>query len=297
MTSPPQEPDHAAMKAPFRIAILACVGVLFGAPIPPTVAEPTYAVDAQDRDLADFLRQVSDITGKTIILTPQVTGRVNLIVTKKMTANEVWELTQSVLAVNGYTAVTQGNIVTIVPATQAATSGGPVVVGPATSDDDGVATLIIDLTHAAPESVAAALQPLLGENGRASAAPGRRAVVLVDTTANLARLRGVIRQLDQPDGDREVVVVPLTYAEASAVAGIMTLLFAESGGVDGKGCPCRFIAVERSNTVVIRVPGPNIRAAKKLARRLDRSDAEVEIARLKAMDAEQARKLLQSLAR
>ena len=70
-----------------------------------------------------------------------------------------------------------------------------------------------------------------------------------------------------------------------ACADRKQMLFAESGGVDGKGCPCRFIAVERSNTVVIRAPGPNIRAAKKLARRLDRSDAEVEIARLKAMDA------------
>lgn len=78
-------------------------------------ADATYVINLRDADIRSLSEQVSEITDRTLVLDPNVSGVVTVISTTPLTVSGVWELFQSVLAVQGYVALPTGNLWRIVP--------------------------------------------------------------------------------------------------------------------------------------------------------------------------------------
>nr|MCU0909486.1 hypothetical protein [Paracoccaceae bacterium] len=77
--------------------------------------EARFLINLRDAALATLAEQVSEITGRTLVLDPSVTGTVTVIAAQPLDRDAVWELFQSVLASNGYAALQSGAFWRVVP--------------------------------------------------------------------------------------------------------------------------------------------------------------------------------------
>ncbi len=274
------------------VAVLcwACVTAVFA-----SAEERRYTLDAQDRPIQEFLREVAKITGKNILVDPGVTGTVTLVSPAPLTAEEVWNVTLSALAVNGYTAVSAGAIVKIVPRSKAASEAIPSYVAKPTGGGEEFVTDLIELRYAKADAVVASASTLLSPDEKVAPAPGRNAIVIIATAANAARVRELVSRLDSEGAATAIGVIRLEYVNAAQLAQVLQELFGKAGGVSGRGCDCVFTAEPRSNSLIVRASAGEQLAARRLAEKLDRTEGAVEVAKLKNLSADQARDLLQAI--
>ncbi len=73
-----------------------------------TGESPILLKDFQDADIRDFIRFVSEITGKNFVIDPRVKGLIALVVPNHIPRNELFDVFLSVLEVHGYTIVEAG---------------------------------------------------------------------------------------------------------------------------------------------------------------------------------------------
>lgn len=271
------------------LCVVMCVAASVGA------EEPRYTLDAKDRPIQDFLREVAKITGKNILVDPGVAGTVTLVSPAPLTAAEVWNVTLSALAINGYTAVEAGAIVKIVPKSRAATEAIPSYVAKAGEPGEEFVTDLIELRYARADAVAASASTLLSPDEKAAPAPGRNAIVVIATAANVARVRELVARMDTEGAATAIDVIRLDYVNAAQLAQVLQELFGKAGGVSGRGCECVFTAEPRSNSLIVRAPAGEQLAARRLAKQLDRTEGAVEVAKLKNLSSDQARDLLRSI--
>ena len=88
-------------------------------------AQETYTVNFKDTDVEELIRFVAQATDKTIIVDPKVKGRVQVISSKPVTEEELYQLFLSILEVHGFAAVESGEVVRVIPSQDARTA--PVV--------------------------------------------------------------------------------------------------------------------------------------------------------------------------
>ena len=104
------------MKATTRFypltAIVLLLGLMLGSG---SLQAQDYTINLKDTDIRELIQFVSDATGTTIVVDPVVKGKVRVISSKPVSANELYELFLSVLDVHGYTAVRSGDIVRVIP--------------------------------------------------------------------------------------------------------------------------------------------------------------------------------------
>src|SRR5688572_25055052 len=85
-------------------------------------------VNMRGVDIRDVSEQIARITGRTIVLDPNVSGVVTVVSAQPLSASGVWELYQSVLRTYGFAAVRSGAVWRIVPQAtviqNSASSGG-----------------------------------------------------------------------------------------------------------------------------------------------------------------------------
>ena len=74
-----------------------------------------YTVNLEDTDIQEFIKFVADVTGTTMVVDPNVKGKVRVISSKPVSQAELYDLFLSILDVQGYTAVRSGQVIRIVP--------------------------------------------------------------------------------------------------------------------------------------------------------------------------------------
>ena len=104
------------------IALMVHLAVPAGAQTTPKPA--TFVINLRDADIRTLSEQVSEITGRTLVLDPNVSGTVTVISTEPLNVDGVWELFQSVLAVQGFAALPSGKLWRIVPQASIREGGG-----------------------------------------------------------------------------------------------------------------------------------------------------------------------------
>ena len=152
-------------------------------------------VNMHDVEIAAVAEQISRLTGRTLILDPQVRGTVNVTSATPLSANGVWELFQSVLRVHGFTAVRSGRAWRIVPQADAVREPSSVAAGPVT-------TRLVRLRNVSPETAARIFRPLVAQFGSVEPLTSPPAIVVTDYADNIARIERLAASLDSGGGAR-----------------------------------------------------------------------------------------------
>jgi len=212
--------------------------------LPVTAQEDNgHVLNFKDADIRALITAVADMTGKSIIVDPQVSGRVTVISSESLDRDEVWEVFQSILRVHGYAAVGDDSSVRIVPDVNARQDGS-VPVDDMRGDGDEPVTRIIPLQHVDAAEVSQMLRQLLPQSAYMVHHESSNSLIISDRAGNIRRVEKIIGRLDAAV-DQEVEVIALSNADAGEVVQLINRIYPGAGGAESA------VADARTNTVVL----------------------------------------------
>jgi general secretion pathway protein D len=205
-------------------------------------AQEGHMLNFKDADIRSLITAVADMTGKNIIIDPQVTGRVNVVSSQPLDPDEVYEVFLSILRVHGYTAVADDNIIRILPDVNARQDGRVPVDDMRASGDEPV-TRIIQLEHVRASEAAQLLRNLLPQSAYMVHHEGSNSLIISDRSVNVRRIETIIDRLDAVT-DQDIEVISLHHADASEVVSLIGRIYSQDGGQAA-------VADERTNTIIL----------------------------------------------
>ncbi len=234
-----------------RFALLTLLCLLAGA-APLQAADEEVTLNFKDADLNVVIQTVADITGRNFVIDPRVKGKVTVVSSRPMAADELYQVFLSVLEVHGFAAIPDGNTVRIVPSANAKQGGLPVVTGRRQgAPTNDMITQVIQIKHVSAAQLVPVLRPLVPPQGHMAAYQSTNTLIISDRAANIARLRKIISSIDRP-GSSEVEVIQLQHASAAEVVRILSSL--QQKGAKGKAQGMEgplFVADERTNSILL----------------------------------------------
>lgn len=184
----------------------------------------TWTPNFRDSEIMEVIRVVQDVTGKTMVVDPRVTGTITVISNQAVGAAAYYDIFLRALDVAGFTAVeTEPGLVSILPSQEARSSALPIgqAFQSGIGQSSGYVTETIRLDNVAVNDVLPVLRPLVSQsNGQMSAFPDGNMLLLVDTASNVRRIREVLAQLDQGVAP-ETEIVSLHFAVATDVVELI----------------------------------------------------------------------------
>ncbi len=197
-----------------------------------------HTLNLQDAEIQTLVATVAEITGKTFIIDPSVSGKVTVISSGSMDEKGIYAAFLSVLEVHGLAAVDNGNVIKIVPSIKALQKGGH------RSGDfaDELVTRVISVKHIKPTELLGLLRPLLPANAQLVAHDKAQILLFSDRAANIARIQKLVDRIDRSANEATEMIV-LQNAGAVEIADMLKKLYA------GKKIP--IIADARTNTLLV----------------------------------------------
>lgn len=232
--------------------------------------EQTWTVNYRDTELEEIVRFVAQVTGKTIIVDSKAKGRVQVISSQPLNKQQLYDLFLSILDVNGFAAVDNGEgVIKIIPSRDARSSAAPVVSGSKQRENSEIVTEVIQLKNIAAATLIPVLRPLAPQQAHMAAYGPSNAVVISDTAANIARIRAVIERIDRSAvGDTDIV--RLEHASAEEVVRMLDQLEKDPGKGQADGNKAMvLVADKRTNSVLISGDDMQRQRARALIAHLD----------------------------
>lgn len=219
----------------------------------PLAARPQSAgitLNLKDADIRTLVETVSQATGKNFIVDPRVKGKVTVVSAKPMSEKDLYQVFLSILQVHGYSAVTVGDVIKVVPDVSAKQGPGPVVTPEIPGSGDEMVTRVIKIENVPAAQLVPILRPLIPQQGHLAAYAASNSLVVSDRAANIGRIAQIIRRIDVPD-NQEIEVIPLSHASASEVVRIISTLNKQEGkAAQGPSQPI-LAADDRTNSILL----------------------------------------------
>jgi len=212
----------------------------------------TVTLNLKDADINALIGTVAEVTGKNFIVDPRVKGKVTVISSRAMNADEVYQVFLSILKVHGFAVVPSGEVMKIVPDVSAKQDSIPNVSDETPGRGDEMVTRVIQVDNVAAAQLVPILRPLVPQQGHLAAYPETNVLIISDRAENVARLVDIIRRVDKVS-DSEVEVIRLEHASAAEVVRILNAISrTQPAAGKGPGAGAQtLVADERTNSVLL----------------------------------------------
>jgi len=194
----------------------------------------------QEADLSQILELYAELTGKTLIKSPQVPQNVKVSLRNQtpLTREEGIDALNTVLGLNQISMVLEGEkFIKVVPQAGVGTEAVPFSTNDVAQLRDNMATVaqIVQLKNLLPEEATSIIQPFAKLPNSIIAVKGSPVLVLRDYSENVKRMMEILEKVDvEMPLDIETVVIPIKYALAGEIAGVLSGLGATTGsGIAG----------------------------------------------------------------
>jgi general secretion pathway protein D len=151
----------------------------------------------KDADITQIAEAVSAATGKNFIIDPRVRAQVTMLSSTAMTPEAFYEAFLSILQVYGFIAVPSGNIVKILPDTNARTLPAIDLPDRVSATSDEIVTQVIDVRNVNAPALVPILRPMIPQYGHLVAYPASNILIITDRASNVNRMMRIIRRIDQ----------------------------------------------------------------------------------------------------
>ena len=206
----------------------------------------------QDADILSIINEVSQETGKNFVVDPRVNGKITLVSSKPLKQQEVYQVFLSVLSLLGYSAISNGDVVKIVPNMESGEQATRVATSQSPGKGDEVVVRVVPLENVAASQLIPILRPLLPQWSNVSSYSPGNVLILLGRASNLDRIMTVIQDVDKASNSG-IQMIPLKHASAQQVAGVLNNL--QSSARASGDAPSVSIAVdERSNSILLGGP-------------------------------------------
>ena len=261
----------------FGSALFVCVVVLGRL----AYAQPeSWTINGESMPLDDFMAEVAEITGKTIVVDSRIKGQqVTVISDIALDADGVYELFLTVLRVHRLGAVEVDGVISVVEAPALRSSAGP-VGDPADHPADMMVAQVVPVKHVLSNEIVKVTRSLLPQTSVITAIDKPNVVVVVSLAANMLRILKLIEKIDILD-EEDIVHRRLDHAWVGSIAALLEEIAPEQLGRGAKG-PLRVLIVanERDNSLILKGRAQAISEALKLIEKLDVPETATRAARV-----------------
>ena len=228
-----------------------------------------YTVNLKDTDIQEFIKFVADVTGTTMVVDPNVKGKVRVISSKPVTQAELYDLFLSILDVQGYTAVRSGQVIRIIPSKDARSSPVPLMEDQDAGDNDEYVTQVIRLDNISAAKLIPVLRPLVPQQAHMAAYAPSNAIILSDIRSNIGRIVDIIERMDR-SAVQTTEILRLKYGVAEDVVSMLNTLEKSRQGEGAEADKeAILVADKRTNSVVVTADELTVERIRKLVSYLD----------------------------
>ena len=232
-------------------------------------AAQEYTVNLKDTDIQEFIKFVADVTGTTMVIDPNVKGKVRVISSKPVSQAELYDLFLSILDVQGYTAVRSGQVIRIVPSKDARSSPVPIMEDQAAVGNDEYVTQVIRLDNISAAKLIPVLRPLVPQQAHMAAYAPSNAIIISDIRSNIGRIVDIIERMDR-SAIQTTEIIRLKYGVAEDVVSMLNTLEKSRQGEGAEADKeAVLVADKRTNSVVVTADELSVDRIRKLVAYLD----------------------------
>ena len=232
-------------------------------------AAQEYTVNLKDTDIQEFIKFVADVTGTTMVVDPNVKGKVMVISSKPVSQAELYDLFLSILDVQGYTAVRSGQVIRIVPSKDARSSPVPIMEDQAAVGNDEYVTQVIRLDNISAAKLIPVLRPLVPQQAHMAAYAPSNAIIISDIRSNIGRIVDIIERMDR-SAVQTTEIIRLKYGVAEDVVSMLNTLEKSRQGEGAEADKeAVLVADKRTNSVVVTADELSVDRIRKLVAYLD----------------------------
>ena len=263
------------------------------------------SIDFNNVDINILIKFMSELTGKNFVVDRRVRGNVTIISPSRISVSEAYKVFESVLEVHGFATVKAGKVIKIIPSPDArAKNIETMLEGEEQTPEDKVVTQLIPLKYADAAAIKRIIAPLISKSSVALAYAPTNTLILTDFYSNIKRLLKILKTIDVTGVGRQLSVIPLEYADAVKFVKLLTSIFRKTRrspkkGAAGTGDQIKFVADERTNTIILLASEDETERIRNLITMLDKQtppgDEKIRVYYLENATAEELAEVLQSL--
>ena len=231
-------------------------------PVTPTRASVVFNFD--NADIYEVIRVMAEILKINYIIDPKVKGIVNIHTSGQISAEDVFPIFQSILRLNGATAVKKDGVYEIVPLADAKKLSIP----PSTTRESGKSPSgerytiqIVSLKYIPVAEVSKMIKPFLSDGADIVEHPPSNILIIGDLASNVKKSLDIISLFDLDIfTDLRVRIYPLLNSDVNEVAKEIERIFSsfEVSTKSGRGVGITFTPVVRINSLLVVSSIPNI---------------------------------------
>ncbi|WP_026052563.1 type II secretion system secretin GspD [Gayadomonas joobiniege] len=279
-------------------ALTLSAAMIFSAP---TAISAEYSPNFKGTDINEFINIVGKNLKKTIIVDPNVRGKINVRSYDLLTEDQYYQFFLNVLEVYDYAVVEMSNgVIKVIRDKDAKTSSIPVVEDQEQGDGDAMVTRVVQVYNVSVKELSPLLRQLNDQAGGGNVVhyDPSNVIMLTGRAAVVNRLAEIIRRVDQA-GDQEVEIVNLKFASATEVVRIIDTLNkdAAKNRTPDNLIP-KVVADDRTNSVIVSGEGTARNRTIQMIKRLDselESSGNTKVYYLKYANSEDMVKVLQGV--
>ena len=254
---------HTRLRAVVGACLMAAVLVT----APPSIAQE-YTVNLKDTDIQELIKFVADVTGATIVVDPNVKGKVKVVSSKPVTKAELYDLFLSILDVHGYTAVRTGAVIRVIQNKDARSAPVAVSEQDDTLNNDEYVTQVVRLENISAAKLIPVLRPLVPQQAHMAAYAPSNAIIISDLRSNINRILEIIERMDR-SAIQATEVIRLRYGVAEDLVQMLNALEKSKGEEGTVDKEVTLVADKRTNSVVVTADELNLQRIRHLVDVLD----------------------------
>ncbi|MFC4161830.1 type II secretion system secretin GspD [Chitinimonas lacunae] len=207
-------------------------------------------------DNADIYEVVQTVLGEVLnvpyVIEPGVTGKVNINSLTPVSAEDLFGVLQSVLALNGVSIVREGNVYKVIRDTLAPRDPG---ISGSSVGDNGAMIQIFAPRFVQPSAMIAPLKNFISPNAVLINDPTNRYLIISDRARNIRKLQELVEAFDIDYLARvQVEMIQIENGDATEVAKEMETLFKASQLYQWQGVEANkvfFMPIKRMNAILV----------------------------------------------
>ena len=232
---------------------------------PPETAKGSKLVlNFDNADIFEVIRVMAEMMKMNYVIDPRVKGSVNIHTSGQISAEDVFPIFQSILKLNGATAVQKGPIYEIVPFGDAK----KLYTAPLTPIDaarkvevERYAIQIVVLKYVPVSEVSKVIKPFLSDGADIVEHPPHNILIIGDTASNIRKSLDIIELFDiDIFASSRLRLYPILHTDVNEIAKEMEKIFSsfEVSLKSGRGVGITFTPITRINSLLVVSSIPNI---------------------------------------
>ena len=225
-------------------------------------------INLSNLEIMDFIKLVSKITKKNILVNYKIMGNVNFVSNTPVYEDELLNILISVLGSKGYTLVQNGSLYEVIRSTEAAKHNAKVVSSNKRLYGSVMVTQPIKLQHENADIVAAKVRYLISKTAKLVTMKESNVILITDYPKNIETIKKVIKNIER-NSNNIVKIIPIKNAEVKKLQAHLLDISKSLFNQKVESQKVKIILDENINGVILVGNRQNIAKLQKIIKRLD----------------------------